>query len=360
MGSVRNPWGRVPMTDSGRHLTGRSREYADRLSAQRRAPDTVSRRHHYVPKAYLRQWSSDEKRIWSLNTQSGTSRLLGIADVCVEEDFYRVVGSDGNAHNRVELLFGVIDSELRRVQLLLDSLTNPDDLEFDDLIGLGISMAAQRMRTLQERRLMMQNSRWLAAQNPRDLRAIEGGAADPFRLAGVHTRTLFEGMWHAADVLTTRQIEIWEDPHSRFLTCDAPVILPFVEGVRPSLVSSPHVIWPISPRRAVVLTNELEGEKAVIRVASGKMVGAVTQGVERGRERMIFAADHSRSRLGVGKIFARRAQLRLRCADHTPRGEYVPPPGCCVEQSHTFAVQPDIRLCHQGLHRPTPVMSDLC
>lgn len=357
--SVRNPWGRIPLTDSGRLLTGRSREYADRLSAQRRAPDTVSRRHHYVPKAYLRQWSGDGKRVWSLNTESGVSRLLGLADVCVEEDFYRVVGRDGSAHNRVELLFGVVDTELRRVQVLLDALTDPDELEFDDLVGLGISMAAQRMRTLQERRLMMQNSRWLAAQNSRDFQPIEGGSVDPRRVAGIHTQVLFGGMWDAADVLTTRQIEIWEDPGARFLTCDAPILLPFIRGRRASLYASPHVIWPISPRRAIVLTNELVGEKAVIRTATGKMVGAVTEGVERGRERMVFAAEHSRSRMGVGKKFARRAQLRLRCSDHTPRGEYVPPPGCCIEQSYAFASKPDILLCDQGLHRPAPMMTDL-
>lgn len=77
----------------------------------------------------------------------GTVKLVGLASVCVGESFYTVVGSDGQAHNRVELMFGVVDAELRRVQLLFSQLDDPNLLEFDDLIGLGVSMAVQRMRT---------------------------------------------------------------------------------------------------------------------------------------------------------------------------------------------------------------------
>jgi hypothetical protein len=53
LGSVRNPWGQVPLTDGGRSLPSRAREYMDRLVGQQEAHDPVSRRHHYVPRAYL-------------------------------------------------------------------------------------------------------------------------------------------------------------------------------------------------------------------------------------------------------------------------------------------------------------------
>ena len=140
------------------------------------------------------------------------------------------------------------------------------------------------------------------------------------------------------------------------MTSDAPVLNPFRLTLRPSLMSAPYIIWPISPYRAVALSNDLKGEKAVLRRATGKLVGMVRDGVEQGRERMIFASEDQKDRLPKGKKFRRRAQSRLRCSDHTPDGEYVPPPGCCVEWSTAFAPGPDVALCDQGLHSPAPDM----
>lgn len=353
--TVRNPWGQVPVTAGGKSLPSRAREYMDRLAAQSKAKDPVSRRHHYVPQSYLRQWSFDGKRVWSLDTVTGAVKPLGLASVCVKEDFYRVVGPDGVAHNRVELLFGVVDTELRRVQVLFNDLDDPETLEFDDLVGLGVSMAIQRMRTAQQRRLRLQHNAWLVAQNSNDFRPFDDPTS-PHRAASIHTQLLFEAMWGAADVLSTRQIEVWHDPHGRFMTCDAPVLLPFRRNVRPSLMSAPYVIWPVSPVRAVALSNDPRGEKAVMREASGKLVGMVRRGVEQGRERMIFASEEQRDRLPNGKKIRSRPQSRLRCSDRRPTGECVPPPGCCVEWCETFAAGPDVVLCDQGLHSPAPDM----
>ncbi|GAA2662848.1 hypothetical protein GCM10010400_22570 [Streptomyces aculeolatus] len=327
----------------------------DKLLSLQRGKDPVSRRHHYVPKTYLRQWSAGTKRVWALDTATGAVKKLGLADVCVEEDFYRVVGPDGTAHNRVELLFGVVDAELRRVQDLFNKLEEPDGLNFDDLIALGVTMAVQRMRTLQERRLRQQHNAWLVAQNPRQFKPMND-PENPHMAAGTHTKLLFSAMWEAADVLTTRQIEVWHDHQGRFMTCDAPVLVPFKRNVRPSLIAAPYVLWPISPHRVVALGNDLLGEKAVIREATGKLVGIVRTGVEQGRERMIFASEEQRDRMPRTKKFRRRAQTRLRCSQRTPKGEYLEPPGCCTEQSSAFAAGPDVVLCDQGLHVPAPNM----
>jgi hypothetical protein len=267
-----------------------------------------------------------------------------------------VVGPAGAAHNRVELLFGVVDTELRRVQVLFNQLEAPETLEFDDLVGLGVSTAVQRMRTMQQRRLRLQHNAWLVAQNPRDFRAIRDDPDNRHREASFHTQLLFNAMWEAADVLTTRQIEVWHDPQGRFMTCDAPVLVPFRHNVGLSLTASPYIIWPVGPHRTVALSNDPQGEKAVIRKASGKLVGMVRQGVEQGRERMIFASEEQQERLPQGKKFRRRAQVRLRCSDRSPSGEYVPPPACCVECRDTFAAGPDVALCNQGLHSPAPDM----
>ncbi|WP_338037107.1 DUF4238 domain-containing protein [Microbacterium lushaniae] len=351
---TRNPWGRVPLTDGGRHLEGDAQQYMLRLAAQRELPDTPSRRHHFVPRSYLREWSSDGKRVWMLDTADHAVRLVGIADACVQENFHRVVGPGGVPHNRVELMFGVVDAELRRVQRLFNTLDDPEELRFDDLLGLGVSMAMQRMRTPQTRRLQRQYNRWLVAQDPEHFASIDNDPDAPHREAGFHTRSLFEAMWGAADVFITRQIEVWTDPAGRFWTCDAPVLVPFERSERPDLQLAPYILWPISPYRVVALTHDLVGEKAVIKVADGKMLGLVRDAVEEGRERMIFASDTQRSRLPVAKLFRRRAQSVLTCADHTPEGDPVPPPGCCVKWAVGLRAEPGVHLCEQGLHRDAP------
>lgn len=304
---------------------------------------------------WQRAWSFDGKRAWSLVTATGTVKPLGLSAVCVEENFYRVIGADGEPHNRVELLFGVVDAELRRVQTLFDRLSDPDELEFDDLLGPAVTMAVQQMRTPQQRRLRLQQDAWLVAQNSAELQSIND-PTDPSRLAGIHTELLFKSMWSAADVLSSGQIEIWEDPEGRFITSDAPVFTPFISRVRLPLYSAPDVLWPISPQRVVALAIEPSGEKAVIRRADGRMVGLVRDGAEQGRERMIFSSMELKDRLPKSKLFRRRTQVRIRCSHWTSEGEYVKPPGCCVELAEALDSGPNVVLCRSGLHRDSPEM----
>jgi hypothetical protein len=143
------------------------------------------------------------------------------------------------------------------------------------------------------------------------------------------------------------------------MTCDAPVLVSFVRNERPGIMDAAHVVWPVSPHRVVALSRNDVGEKAVIREASGELVGIVRDAVEQGRERMIFASEAQRDRLPAGKRFRRRTQVRLRCSDRGPHGEYVAPPGCVVKMSEAFADKPDVALCAQGLHSPAPEMFSL-
>lgn len=355
----KNPWGRVPLTAGGRSLDGRARAYMDGLLAAQGQQDPQSRRHHYVPRTYLKKWAFDQqkRRVWNLDTVMGEVRPLSVNDLCVGENFYRVVGPDGEPHNRVETMFGVVDTELGRIQNLFNQIEEPDELEFDDLIGLGVTVAAQRMRTAQQRRLRLQHDAWLVAQNPEQFVAMKD-PSDPYRVAGIHTEMLFTKLWEAADVMTTRSIEIWDDPEGRFWTCDAPVLVPFRNDKSPSLMAAPHILWPVSPKRVVVLTNEPSGEKAVIRQVTPKERGLVKQAVEQGRERWIFASQEQKDQLPKTKKFRRRRQMRLRCSQWTPDGTHIEPPGCCVEQAEGFSAGPDVVLCDQGFHKDSPSMRD--
>jgi hypothetical protein len=55
---------------------------------------------------------------------------------------------------------------------------------------------------------MLQYNAWLVAQNSNDWATPENTATDPLRTATFHTEMVFRSMWEAADVLTTRHIEV--------------------------------------------------------------------------------------------------------------------------------------------------------
>lgn len=353
---LRSPWDEIPVTAGGKSLTPGAQQYLDRLLSQQDQADPPSRRHHFVPRTYLKHWSQDGSRVWALNTATGVAKQMGVADVCVKENFHRVTGGDGEPHNRVELIFRVVDAELHRVQRLLQALQRPDDLSFEDFMAIGVTVAVQRIRTLQQRRIQQQYSEWLTAQNSQEFSPWSDTAESPHLVAGIHTRLVFKAMWDAADVMTTRQLEIWDDSKGRFLTSDVPVVVPFRAGVRPSMLAAPHVIWPISPYRAVVLSNDLTEEKATFRQVTAKVAAAIREAVIQGRELMIFATEDQLRYLPIGKPQRRRAQVRLRCSHWSPRGKYVPPPGCVVEFSEGYGAGPDVALCESGLHRPAPGM----
>ena len=178
------------------------------------------------------------------------------------------------------------------IQRLFADLEDPETLTFNDLLRMGISIAVQHMRTPQMRRIQLQQNAWMVAQTSK-YKSFANDDKNPNQSAGIHTELLFKAMWEASDVLTTRQIEVWHDPKRRFMTCDAPVLVPFRRKVRPSLLAAQYIIWPVSPQRVVALSHDAIGEKAVIREATGELVGIVRNSIEQGRERTIFATGDS-------------------------------------------------------------------
>ncbi len=133
LGSVRNPWGQVPLTAGGHSLDGRSRVYMDRLLAQQKAQNPVSRRHHYVPQTYLREWSFDGKRVWAHDTVTGAVKPLGLTSVCVKE--FSTGWSDRTAHHTIALsCFRVTWVPVRVVRGDCRSEQASDQLLVDELI----------------------------------------------------------------------------------------------------------------------------------------------------------------------------------------------------------------------------------
>jgi hypothetical protein len=326
------------MTGGGRSRTERAQKYMAAVAAQSLRRDTNSKRHHYVPKSYLKAWSADGKRVEVIDTIAGTQKLQGLNDTCVKENFYQLYDADG-AHNQAEKMMSVLDDELVRVVRVLQALQPGHDLSFEDFMSFGHMITLQRTRTPQTRRLMSAWGAWIDRQTWRPGTRPYGGATPV-----VHLSTLFNAMWDGADNMTTRTLELWDDPKGRFITCDAPVQVPHLTtGTRQDLVAAQRIWWPISPTRAVCSSHRTTEEKVTFMRATTVEVDEIRAAMIHGRERVLIATKDQLSSLPIGKRLPKRTQIYLRC-------EPVPPPQQCrVARLECYAAEPDIQLCNDHI-----------
>jgi len=212
------------MTDGGRSVVDRVKDYMDRVWAEGAKRNCVSRRHHYVPQAYLRAWSADGKRARVLNTVEGWDRTRGLRDICVKENYFRVTDSNNEQHNQVEAMLAVIDAETAALLQRLNRWAPGEDLDFEEFMSLAIVMAFQSNRTPQSRRFLMAISQWQeqrAGQNRVDF------------INDMFVDALFRSVYKAADEMSLRQLELWDDPRGRFITSDQPILLSTDNGSQP-------------------------------------------------------------------------------------------------------------------------------
>lgn len=300
--STPNPWGQIPLSAGGHSVSPRVQEYMARVTEAAERRDCPSRRHHYVPRAYLRAWSPDTKRVRVLDTRNGTDQLQGRAATCVSRNFYRVTDRNQVEHNQVEAMLAVIDSD---TAVLLDKLRRwkpGDDFAFDDLMALSIAAALQRTRTPQQRRWTETMSSWKTER--------AGQRAENF-ITDTHVDLLFRSRYEAADQFSVRQLELWDDPRGRFITCDQPILMS-AEAAKPSMDSARYVWWPISPYRVLTFGRETTGQKLEHRIASAADIRSVRQQTIRGAESAIIALPGDTD-LPAGKVLSRRPQLVVEC-----------------------------------------------
>jgi len=348
---VRNPWGIIPLTAGGQSLTERAKSYMEDVVLRAQGPDVKSRHHHYVPKSYMKAWSENARRVSILDTTTGIVRLdLGMRSVCMEEDFYRVQGPDGKRHNRVEEVMAVFDAELLRVLNVFRGLQPGADVAFDDFMSLGLMMMLQRTRNVQTRRLMGAMADFWEQQTLTQQRRkeLEGAVFALKAKSEFHVDMMSQAMWTGADNMTTRQLEIWDDPHGRFVTSDCPVQTPRGGYVTPDLLTTPRIWWPIGPTRAICLARDTIGEKVVFRRATRTQTDEVRTAMVRGRERFIIATRDQLSELPQGKMLRKRTQVHMRCEPWQHPGQ------CRVAYRECYAPGPDIQVCekHYPLRRP--------
>ncbi|MEU9663581.1 DUF4238 domain-containing protein [Streptomyces chartreusis] len=326
---VANPWGQVPVSGGGQAVNPRVQEYMANVAAAAARRDCVSRRHHYVPQAYMKAWSPDGKRVRVLDTINGLDRLRGLRDTCVRENFYRVTDPLGAPHNQAEAMLSVIDDEAARLLRLLRGWEPDDDMDFDDFMSLAVVLAFQRNRTPQRKRLMEAQDTWM-----RELQETPTLTTTGF------VGSFFHSAYGAADEHSTRQLELWDDPKARLITSDQPVILSTdASGRSPSTLTSQYLWWPLSPSRLLVLSQNLQPRKIVHRILTRREVDRLRAAVIRNAEAAIIVLPQDTD-LPAGRSLRRRPQLSVDCTSIDPKAHR-----CRIELGTGYGAETLDRTC---------------
>ena len=70
----------------------------------------LSRRHHYLPKMYLRGFADESERVWVYNRQNNSYIHQGVMNTAVKRDFYTIRDPDGQKSDEIEKVIADIES----------------------------------------------------------------------------------------------------------------------------------------------------------------------------------------------------------------------------------------------------------
>ncbi len=182
-----------------------------------------SRKHHYVPRSVLRNFTlnGDGRRLFVFDKQERRSFPLSVGDAGAERDFNRVQVGDRDLN--YESLFQELDDRLAKVVTRLVQETSIANLETDEVCDLPTLVACQLVRTKLQRTTPVEISRQLA-EWIKDL-----GLAGPRSISDTEARRIpLEQLFRLDEYaipISEKDIILLISRNQRLWTSDNPVVV---------------------------------------------------------------------------------------------------------------------------------------
>jgi hypothetical protein len=245
-----------------------------------------AKKHHYVPKFYLRKYATDAGQISTVRLPGGRWYTSSITDTGSENRFYTIPQNTVNPES-LEEAFGEIENAAAPV--LRDIELGGWPLSLDDRVAVAAFVTMQALRGPDQRRLM--NSLQVEVLDRESRYVAEHGATQWFADHGVHAdeklaaeawRLLIradepfveiDAAFHAGQIakqaetvlphLLARRWHLVKFDVPSLITSDAPVSLNDVRDGRPGpwgLLNAPTISFPLSRRMALLLAKPVPAQ----------------------------------------------------------------------------------------------------
>lgn len=224
------------------------------------ADKIVKRRHHIVPKFYLRRFANDRDQVTRVELPGTKRHPIAIGDATVEKDFYLAPAIDGGLTDAIEDSLSELEGSAKTaVSALLDDQVWPITPEIREQLAAWI--AIQYLRTAARRQTIAAVDSLVVAITGRDggpqHTLAEQSPQHPYRTT--HLEAMLTGFLPAARSIYARGWTFIQFTRKALITSDTPVVLlpiPDADERTPlGLTSNGGIMMPLDRRVALLLTE---------------------------------------------------------------------------------------------------------
>jgi hypothetical protein len=263
-----------------------------------------AKRHHVVPRFYLRRWADERDRVYVVDLAAGHERLSSTESVCVRKDFYTFEAEDGTRSDGFEQVLSGIEGMASSVFRSIDAGAWPLDAEQRGVMANFIALQMARLpdlRRVLDEAVSKMNERMrqvtladddefehmiLDVVGPdatdADRAQYRAALAEPFdaRLTGAgFADMMVEAIDEVLQPIYDMRWTLVEAAEGEFITSDHPIFLwrrpEWPEHLPYGLFTAERAHIPISRQHVLMLTHETgDDERATMRKEAVRLVNA--------------------------------------------------------------------------------------